>query len=74
MKKTLTAFLLAFLVAVLVLATPALACACGPLPSAQQGGGQQGSGSSGDIVKYVSPNDPCTWPTDIRPADCPAPS
>ena len=71
MKKAFTAFLLASVVAVLVLATPAFACACGPLPSAQQGSG----GSSGDIVKYVvSPNDPCTWPTDIRPANCPAPS
>ena len=80
MKKAFTAFLLAGLVAVLVLATPALACACGPLPSAQQGSGQQGSGQqgsggSGDTVKYVvSPNDPCTWPKDIRPANCPAPS
>jgi hypothetical protein len=75
MKKVFTAFLLAGVVAVLVLATPAFACACGPLPSAQQGSGQQGSGSSGDTVKYVvSPNDPCTWPKDIRPANCPAPS
>ena len=71
MKKVLTAFLLASLMAALMLAAPAFACACGPLPSAQQGSG----GSSGDIVKYVvSPNDPCTWPTDIRPANCPAPS
>jgi hypothetical protein len=72
MKKVLTAFLLATLVAILVMATPAFACACAPLPSAQQ---QGSGGSSGDIVKYVvSPNDPCTWPTDIRPANCPAPS
>jgi len=68
MKKALTAFLLAGLVAVLVMATPAFACACGPLPSAQQGG-QQGSGPTG-----YNPNDPCTWPTDTRPANCPAPS
>ena len=70
MKKVLTAFLLAGLMAALVMASPAFACACAPLPSAQQGS----SGSSDDIVKYVSPNDPCTWPTDIRPANCPAPS
>jgi hypothetical protein len=65
MKKVLTAFLLADLMAALVLASPAFACACAPLPSAQQGSG----GSSG-----YNPNDPCTWPTDIRPANCPAPS
>ena len=66
MKKVLTAFLLAGLMAALVLASPAFACACAPLPSAQQG---SGSGQTG-----YDPNDPCTWPTDIRPANCPAPS
>ena len=69
MKKVLAAFLLAGFMATLVLASPAFACACAPLPSAQQG-----SDSSRYIVYNVSPNDPCTWPTDIRPANCPAPS
>jgi hypothetical protein len=55
MKKVFTAFLLTVLVAVLVLATPAFACACGPLPSAQQGSTQPGSGPTG-----YNPNDPCT--------------
>ena len=64
MKKAFTAFLLAGVVAVLVLATPAFACACGPLPSAQQASGP---------TSY-NPNDSCTWPKDIRPANCPAPS
>jgi hypothetical protein len=69
MKKALSAFLLATLVAVLVLATPAFACACGLLPSAQQGTAQQGNGPTG-----YNPNDSCTWPKDKRPANCPAPS
>ncbi len=69
MKKVSTAFLVASLMAILVMVTPAFACACGPLPSAQQGVTQQGSGPTG-----YNPNDPCTWPSDIRPANCPAPS
>jgi hypothetical protein len=66
MKKVLTAFLLAGLTAALVLAAPAFACACAPLASGQQ---SSGSGQTG-----YDPSDPCTWPTDIRPANCPAPS
>ena len=65
MKKVLTAFLLATLIAALILAAPAFACACGPLPSAQQ----QGSGGSGH--SHYNSSDPCTLPTDIRPANCP---
>ena len=68
MKKALTAFFLAGLIAALILAAPAFACACGPLPSAQQ----QGSGSISPYSVY-NPNDPCTWPTDIRPTSCPQP-
>jgi len=68
MKKILMAFLLASLIATLVLAAPAFACACGPLPS-----GQQSSGSSVYNGVY-NPSDPCTWPPDIRPANCPPPS
>ncbi len=70
MKKVLTAFLLASLMAALVLAAPAFACACGPLvPSSQQSSG----GSSDDSGVY-NPSAPCTWPTDVRPANCPASS
>ena len=67
MKKVLTAFFLAGLIAALILAAPAFACACGPLPSAHQ----QGSGSS--PYSLYNPNDLCTWPADIRPASCPQP-
>jgi len=68
MKKVLAAFFLTALIAALILAAPAFACACGPLPSAQQ----QGSGSSERSV--YNPNDSCTWPADIRPASCPQPT
>ena len=71
MKKILAALFLASLIAALVVATPTFACACGPLPSSQQ----QGSGSTSPYSTYIyNPNDPCTWPTDIRPASCPQPS
>ncbi len=69
MKKVLTAFLLTSLIAALVVAAPAFACACGPLPSSSQ---QQGSGSTSPSSVY-KPNDPCTWPTDIRPVSCTQP-
>ena len=67
MKKVLTAFFLTSLIAALVLAAPAFACACGPLvPSSQQSSG----GGSDDSGVYNQSN-PCTWPSDIRPANCP---
>ena len=69
MKKVLTAFFLTALIAALVLAAPAFAYACGPLPSSQQG-----SGSITSPYSIYKPNDPCTWPADIRPASCPQPS
>ena len=72
MKKVLTAFFITALIAALVLAAPAFAYTCGPLPSSQQ---QQGSGSTCPYSAYIyNPNDPCTWPADIRPASCPQPS
>ncbi len=67
MKKVLAAFFLVSLMAALVLAAPAFACACGPLPKSQQA-----SGSSSPYSVY-NPSDPCTWPADIRPASCPQP-
>ena len=70
MKKVLTAFFLTTLIAALVVAAPAFACACGPLPSSSQ---QQGSGSTSPYSTY-NPSEPCTWPADIRPASCPQPS
>ena len=71
MKKVLTAFFLTALIAALVLAAPAFACACGPLPSSSQ---QQGSGSTTSPYSVYNPNDQCTWPADIRPASCPQPT
>jgi hypothetical protein len=69
MKKLLAVFFLTSLIAALVLAAPAFACACGPLLSGQQ----QGSGSTSPSSVY-NPNDQCTWPADIRPASCPQPT
>ncbi len=69
MKKVLTAFFLTTLIAALVLAAPAFACACGPLPSSQQ----QGSGSTISPYSVYKPNDPCTWPADIHPTSCAQP-
>ncbi len=70
MKKVLTAFFLTALIAALVVAAPAFACACGPLPSSSQ----QGSGSTTSPYSVYNPSEPCTWPADIRPASCPQPS
>jgi hypothetical protein len=68
MKKVLTGFFLTSLIAALVLAAPAFACACGPLTSGHQQGSAQGSGKSGH--SHYNPSEPCTWPPDIRPASC----
>ena len=65
MKKVLAAFFLTTLIAALILAAPAFACACGPLPSAQQQGSDGNSGHS-----HYNPSDPCTLPTNIRPTNC----
>ena len=58
MKKILAVFLLTSLI-VLAAAVPAWACAP---PSSGQG--------SSNVQNGYDPSDPCTWPTDIRPANC----
>ena len=71
MKKVFTALFFTALVVTLVLAAPAFACACGPLPTSSQ---QQGSGSTTSPYSTYNQSEPCTWPADIRPASCPQPT
>ena len=78
MKKVFTALFFTGLIAALLLAAPAFACACGPLPTSSQQpttSQQQGSGSTSPYSVYVyDPSEPCTWPADIRPESCPQPT